>query len=233
MPRPRRQPGRAFSLVEASISLLIVALMLGAGMSAMGVSARDRLARAQTRQGQALAARLLTEILQRRFEFPAGSGLGRATGVPTTDRTAWLDVDDYFDLDESPPRDRLGRAIAGTAGWRWRVRVEYAASATLASVASTTPAPGPLISVNLLGASLDVGGSTAPAVATNLKRITVVVTSPANRTTILQGFRSSTGVVDRVAAAPGFRPYAAIDLTVGPDARPVQTGVPLLNTPPR
>lgn len=234
MTTPPRSPARrAFSLVEASISMLIVALMLGAGMAAMGISARDRLARAQARQGEALAARLLTEILQRRFEFPAGSGIGRAAGTPTSDRTAWLDVDDYADLDESPPRDRLGRTLAGTTGWRWRARVEYVDPGTLSSVASTTPAAGPLISANLSALSLDVGGTSASPAQTRLKRVTVLVSSPSRRTTTLQAFRSSTGAVDRVASAPGFRPYAAIDLTVGPDSRAVQTGVPLLNNPSR
>ncbi|MBY0263677.1 MAG: hypothetical protein K2Q20_15135, partial [Phycisphaerales bacterium] len=175
----------------------------------------------------------LTEILQRRFEFPAGSGIGRAAGTPTTDRTAWLDVDDYAGLDESPPRDRLGRTLAGTTGWRWRVRVEYIDPTTLSAVASTTPATGTLLSANLLGLEVEVGEPKSSTAQTGLKRITVLVNSPSRRTYMLQAFRGSTGAVDRVAQAPGFRPYAAIDLAVGPDARPVQTGVPLLNTPAR
>lgn len=232
---PARTPARcrAFSLVEASISLLIVALMLGAGMAAMGVSARDRLVRAERRQGEALAARLLAEILQQRFEFPAGSGIGRAAGTPTADRTAWLDVDDYAGLDESPPRDRLGSPLASTAGWRWRVRVEYIDPTTLSAAASTTPATGTLLSANVLGLGVEVGEPKSSTAQTGLKRITVLVNSPSRRTYMLQAFRASTGALDRVAQAPGFRPYAAIDLTIGPDARPVQAGVPLLNTPAR
>jgi type II secretory pathway pseudopilin PulG len=224
---------RGFSLVEAAVSTVIVALMFGAAMAAMGVSARDRLSRSHTRMGDALAQRLMAEILQRRFEFPAGSGIGRASGTPTADRTRWLDVDDYFDLDETPPRDRLGRPIPGTAGWRWAARVEYVRVSGGTVSGAGTAVSDPLVSLNLLGTAINVGSRPAETVATDLKRVTVRVTSPQGRVTTLTGLRSAYGATDRVAGGTGFTTHATVDLRFGPEGQGASVGVPMLNTPAR
>jgi type II secretory pathway pseudopilin PulG len=213
--------------VEAVVSMAIVATMFAAAMAAVGAAARDRRTQAEIRQGRLLAGMLMAEITAQRYTD--GGAFGRAPGASTTDRSNWKDVDDYHGLDESPPKDRSGIAVPGCAGWRWRASVQYAAVPSLAS--SGTPVSGGLLG-GLIGSLGAAAGSVqgTSATDTGLKQITVTVTAPSGKQTVLTGYRCATGVVD-VLPASSFRVNSTVTVTVGDAARPVSVGAPNLNIP--
>jgi MSHA pilin protein MshD len=107
-------------------------------------------------------------------------------------RTTFDDVDDYDNLTLSPPTDSDGTAIAGYTNWSVLVRVAWADP--------TNPAQ--------LGTS-----------ASNMRRITVTVTSPGGRKTILNGLRSQYGLMDKtLRARRSYAAYSRVTIQVGTDA---------------
>jgi hypothetical protein len=231
--RPSASACRAgFSLIEAVLSILIVAVMFGASMAAAGVAARDRMIQNDIRRGEQLARELMAEITMQRYADPSANTIAHWSGISSVDRSNWTHLDDYFDFNESPPRNRDGSAIPGASGWRWQSVVAYQGITDFAGAgASSTAGPiGGLLQgvTGLLGAILGV--TPAPA-DTGLKQIVVTVTAPTGKATILTAMRSSGGAVDRISTAPGFRTGTILTLTIGPDRRTVTTGSPMLNTP--
>ncbi len=223
----------AFTLIEAALSCLLVSLVFAAGMAAAGVAARDRRTQSDTRTGAQLAQMLLDEICQQRYADPSANTIAPAANASTTDRSNWTHIDDYVSFAESSPRDRTGRAIPGATGWKWSSTVAYTAFPTFAGNSSTAPSGGVVggllgVVTGTVSAAL---GSASSATDTGLKKITVTITSPSGATSTLTAYRSSCGAVDRVPTATGFMSFSCVTLTVGSDAKAVQAGVPLLNTP--
>jgi hypothetical protein len=221
----------AFTLVEAAISMVLVAVLFAAGMSAAGVAARDRKTQNDIRTGSQLARTLMDEIVQQRYVDPAANTIAPAPGVSTTDRSNWTHISDYNGLAESPPRGRDGAAITGTTGWRWTASVAYTSYPSFAGQTGTAPSGG--LVGGLLGAVTNVVTAVLGAAATDtgLKQITVTVYSPTGVPTTLTCFRSSKGAVDRVSTGTGFQSGASLTLTVGGSGKSVQVSAPLLNTP--
>lgn len=112
---------KGFSHIEIAASTAMLGILVTATMTSIAAS-RARVASEMSRfQGRSLANELLTEILSLpacdpENGPPATLGLesGEADG---TNRSKWDDVDDYLDLTESPPRNRLGVEITGYSGW--------------------------------------------------------------------------------------------------------------------
>ncbi len=222
---------RAFSLVEAAISIIIVATMFAAGMAAAGSAARDRLIQSEIRQGQSLAAQLLAEITQQRYADPSQNTIAPFPGVSTTDRSNWTHIDDYAGFKESPPTDRSGRPVPGAASWAWKADIAYQ---TFSNLSGASASSGGVVG-GLIGA---VGGIVSGVIDatlssptdTGLKQIVVTVTAPSGKKTTLTAMRCSAGVVDRTST--GFHDFAALNITIGPEQRAITTGASLLNTPP-
>src|SRR4051812_43601097 len=89
--RPRRRGG--LSLVEVMLAVVIMSTMLVAAFSAVGASAKGRLAQQESSFGLSLARQLMAEIMQTRYQDLISPGFGIETGE--TSRSKYDDVDDY------------------------------------------------------------------------------------------------------------------------------------------
>lgn len=118
--------GTAFTIVEAVISTIIVAVMLVAALSTVGAS---RLAQQRTSRfdrGRLLAEALMAEIRRQPYEDPEGSVVfGLEAGETGTTREDFDDVDDYHNWSESPPTYKDGSAVPQAEGWTRTVTVQW------------------------------------------------------------------------------------------------------------
>jgi MSHA pilin protein MshD len=196
---------RGMTLIEAVISIVIVATMLVAAVSSLGSFARARRSQFDRCAGGTLARGLMSEILQARYLEPGVDvWFGRDTGEAADVRTAWDDVDDYNGLSECPPATKSGAAIAGAAGWTRKVTVEY--------VQPTNP-------------------NQTSSTDTGLVRITVSATSPTGVTTTLQALRSDESIYDQPPrTATTFVSWVAAEMQIGSDqTRRLTTGTHVLD----
>lgn len=115
---------RAFTIVEATISTIVVAVMLVAALNTVGASRMTQHRAALVSRAQLLAEALLAEVLQQRYEEPEGTpAFGREAGELATTRAAWDDVDDYDGWSASPPTEKDGTVLANATGWKRTVTV--------------------------------------------------------------------------------------------------------------
>ena len=70
MPRSRYWGSQGISMVEATISIVIVGTMMVAGLSAVGASARVQQRMTDSGRGVLLAQQLMSEIMQQSYEEP-------------------------------------------------------------------------------------------------------------------------------------------------------------------
>jgi MSHA pilin protein MshD len=124
--RQRAGHPRAFTLVEAVISILIVGIMFIAAMNTVGASRLTQHKASLVSRGQQLAESLASEMLRQNYEDPDGTpAFGRESNESATPRTSWDDVDDYDGLSESPPATKDGTALTNATGWKRTVKVEW------------------------------------------------------------------------------------------------------------
>jgi MSHA pilin protein MshD len=189
MMRSTTRISRGFTLVEACISVVIVAMMMVAAVGAIGTSARLRLTQKQQYQGQALTKQLLDEIMQTRYVDEGAVPLfGPELGET---RSTYNDVDDYNGLSQSPPANRDGTAVPGYTGWTRSVQVFWADPTNPANTTLT-----------------DSG----------LKRVVVTVTSPSGRVTKLTALRSNKSAYeDDTAISTTYTSWIGITVQVGND----------------
>jgi len=115
----------AFSLVEAVVSLVVVAVMLAAALSVTTAAKVGQFKLAEGQIAQHLAESMMAEILQQNYQEPSGMGVfGPEIGEPSGARVNFDDVDDYHNWSASPPQHNDGTVMANLAGWRRRVIVE-------------------------------------------------------------------------------------------------------------
>ena len=191
------------TLVEAVISVLIVAVMLVAALYTLGGTARARLVQGKRRHGLFLAQQLVSEICQAWYEDPESdehSSLGLDLGEASFDRANFDDVDDYVNWSASPPEAKDGAALPGYEGWQRRADV---------------------IHLSLAGFE------------DSLKQIKVVVVDPEGSETVLYAVRSRfTDVQYEPAEETTCVTWAGIDLQIGGNANDrLFSGVRLLNEP--
>ena len=112
----RRCRRRGFTMVEATMAVLIVGGLLAMTVGALGATGRVRRIAAERQQALALGEQLMTEVMQSYFQDPAGgTQVGRAN---------FNDVDDYDKYSDAPPADKSGTTLAGCTGWSRAVRVD-------------------------------------------------------------------------------------------------------------
>lgn len=152
-PARRRAPrcvGRAFTIAEATISTVIVAVLLAAALTTVGASQTTQRKAALVVRGQLLAEALMAEILWQSYAEPDGAiSLGVDTGEAATVRSNYDDVDDYQGWSDSPPTAKDGTTLTNTAGWKRTVTVEWI-NATNPSQTSTTETGAKRITVTSL-----------------------------------------------------------------------------------
>ncbi len=197
--RDRRQ---GVSLMEVVISTLLVGLVLVASLKAVGGIFRTWSASEQRHDGMGLAQQLMTEILQQHYNEPDGVPvLGVEVPESTLDRSSWDDVDDYNGW-SSVPQDKTGTALAGYGGWTRAAAVEYVQIADPTQTSATD---------------------------TGLKRITVTVTDPSGRQTVLDSYRSQWGMLEQAPDADAtLQTWITNELQIGASLK-LQTGVHVLN----
>lgn len=168
-----RSSRSAFTLLEATLSIVIVAVMLCAAMSLVSAYGRSRSSRQDLGRAMLLAQQLMSEIVQSSYADPV---TGSTTFGPETGevRSTFNDVDDYNGWSESPPATRAGTVIPGFTGWSRSVQVAYVDPATPTTVVST-----------------DKG----------MKRIIVTVKSASGKVQTLTALRSTSGVYQHVPSA--------------------------------
>jgi type II secretory pathway pseudopilin PulG len=117
---------RGFTIVEAIISLIIVATMFVAALNTVGTSRLSQYKSSLGSRGRLLAESLMTEILRRNYQDPDGQSVfGREPGESASTRADFDDVDDYHGWSSSPPVEKDGTLIPGLTGWKRSVTVEW------------------------------------------------------------------------------------------------------------
>jgi Tfp pilus assembly protein PilV len=133
----RRSIRRGFSLMEASISALLVGTWCVAAGRAVNSSVRGQSMMADRAKAAWLADALAMEIHQQSYMEPGAttSPITRESGESSGSRATWDDVDDYHGWSDSPPQNKDGTTIANLTGWQRSVTVTWV---TLANIATTS-----------------------------------------------------------------------------------------------
>ena len=210
MRKPRRQfrrtHRRGLSLVEVMLAVIIMATMLVAAFSAVGASAKSRIAQQESSFGLSLARQLLAEIMQTRYQDLINPVWGTETGE--TSRSQYDDVDDYDGYKElSGLTYADGTSITGTTGWKRKVFVDWVSITDPTSKVNTE---------------------------SGLKRIKVQVSSPSGKSWTLYGYRSNYDRYEVIPSSQTtYTCWAGISIQVGSNTtgRNVQ-GVNLVNMSP-
>ncbi len=123
---------RAFTIIEAVICSIVVALMAVAAGGAVAGATRARTELATRALAIATADMLLAEILTRSYADPQtpDAALGTDAGESTLTRSTLDDVDDYNGLILSPITDRSGEAVAPVS-LACRIKIEQFDTTTM------------------------------------------------------------------------------------------------------
>ena len=108
---------RAFTIVEAIVSSVVMAVMLIASVQSITTIAKSRGSLLIERQAVLLCKDMITEVMQCYYTLPAGSVDGASRG-------SWLVINDYNGYTELPPSTITGTPITGYDGWTRTVLVE-------------------------------------------------------------------------------------------------------------
>jgi len=125
-------------LIEATFSVVLVAVMFAAVMTTVAAARVVRYKTDGRSRGSTLAHDLMAEILQTPYEEPDGPGaLGRDPSESGGNRADFDDVDDYDDWNSSPPELRDGTALSLPVGWSRAVEVRWVVANNLTVTAGT------------------------------------------------------------------------------------------------
>lgn len=129
-PRPATPPclaRKGFSLLEVTVSTLLVGTLLTAALSSMGRVALSRGSTGDLAYANELAFDLLAEATNLPYEDPtaATGALGAESGEVSGNRSLFDDVDDFHTWAESPPQDPSGTLLSTSTTWRREVAVDY------------------------------------------------------------------------------------------------------------
>ena len=165
---------RGLTLVEVSISTLLVGFLVVASLKSVGGVVRTWQVTAGQKKAPDLAWQLMTEVLQAPYEDPEdpGGSIGLDTGETGTTRADFDDVDDYDGWNKTNPQNKDGTAQTAWTGWQRTVQIQYVNPDTL-SVSGTD---------------------------TGLKQITATVIAPDATQTVIEVLRSRWGALERPTA---------------------------------
>lgn len=116
---------RGITLVEVSISALLVGMLVVASLQSVANIGRTWTVTNQVVDRQGLGLDLIRETLAQTYMDPtdtSASTWGPEAGQTT--RATFNDIDDYDDWIESPPKDPAGAPLAGYTGWSRSVIVK-------------------------------------------------------------------------------------------------------------
>ncbi len=134
----RRRTAPGFSLIEASLSVVIVAVMFAAVIQTVAAARMSQYKTDGRSRGSALAHDLMAEILQQSYDEPDGPGpIGRDTFELAFSRAGFDDVDDYDGWIASPPQLKDGTPLSLLAAWSRTVEVRWIDSTNLSLTAGT------------------------------------------------------------------------------------------------
>lgn len=219
-----------FSLVETTISIILVGGLLISAVGTLGSAVRARQIRAERSKATLVAQQLITEVLQAAYkeselggtvkekagnvavalpvlETPEPDNFGPETGEADGSRTYFDDIDDYDDWSASPPQEWDGTVLTEYTGWTRQVSVTYADQFTLIPTGTVTD--------------------------TGLKLITVTVTDPEDEQTTVSALRSNLSTYDQVPpTVKKLVSWVTVTLQIGDSAAAeMKAGVNLLNQP--
>lgn len=161
---------RAFTLIEAIMGALIVALIVVGAMHAVGASGADQARASRRARASLLAQSLLDEVCAKQYSAAGGGGgaglviiggivggvsdaLGGGSVDASSSRSGYDSVDAYNGLVDSPPHEPDGTVIPGFSGWSRRVAVQLVSAAD-GSTASASDAGVKKVTVTVM-----VGGA--------------------------------------------------------------------------
>jgi MSHA pilin protein MshD len=196
---------RGFGMAEVVVSTAIVGVMIVAALEAAGMVARTQRLNADRLTGPGLARDLLAEIMALPYVDPqtGSSTIGVDTGETSGVRSTFDDVDDYHGWSSSNAVAKNGTTRSGYAGWSQAVTVTWASR---------------------------IDATAWSSYDTNLKRITVTVTSPAGVVTQLVGLRSRYGPLERSLPVAGTAVnWIGVELRAGASSRSQFLAAPLVN----
>lgn len=126
-----RPPRRAFTMVEAAVSVVVVGVMLGAALETVGASRAGQVWNSERLRALALASSLMGEITDHYYRDPSAPSVlfGPELGESQANRAGLNDVDDYNGLSGAPTA-RDGTVIPGLTGWTWTVAVAWVSPAS-------------------------------------------------------------------------------------------------------
>ncbi len=162
---------QGITLLEVVLSSMLVGVTLVASLQSVGAVFRAQRMNSSRLMGADLAMEFMSEIMAMPYKDPTatGSTLGLDSGESATNRATFDDVDDYKDFNNLGVKARDGTAVAGLANWRRQVDVVW----------------------------FDSTLGTAGILETDLKRITVSVTSPTGKVSKLTAYRSKWGMLEQ------------------------------------
>jgi prepilin-type N-terminal cleavage/methylation domain-containing protein len=120
---------RGISLIEVTISMVIVSILSMGVIQMLGISAQARAMSSDRVRGQHLANQMLAEIQSKHWHDPDnGIASFGVAGDEYDGKTRLLydDIDDYHNWTQSPPLEPNGDGISGFDGWERSVEVHYA-----------------------------------------------------------------------------------------------------------
>ena len=123
-----RGVGRAFSLVEVLVAMMIIGGLAVAALNTLGSIAVSRQSAIEQAQAHALASDLLSEIMNQPYattDLVIGF-IGIETGdLLGSSRRGFDDVDDYDGWVGNPPQTKDGTELSEFADWRRAVTVDW------------------------------------------------------------------------------------------------------------
>lgn len=133
---PQNRRCRAgYTLVEVSMSTLLIGVVLIGAMNTAGYATRGQIDNKERAQAKLLANAMLAEILELPYQEPTVTPVfGPESGEV---RATYDDVDDYKQFTDSPPVNKQGVAMAGGTGLTRSVTVAYAEPNNLMATSTT------------------------------------------------------------------------------------------------
>ena len=135
--RPHRINARGFTIIETVVAMLIISGVLMAAMKAVVSTNRVRQAARDRVFAAALCEDMLAEACSKQYEDPSAGGLIGTDVNDTVFPRSMDDVDDYEQVQESPPYQPDFTPVPGSAGWRRVTRVEYVDPANPSAVVAS------------------------------------------------------------------------------------------------